>query len=210
MTKKMLFARTILVAGMFLIAASGPGPALAADPDPAPAASGAAPIARVLMVDLRRVMALSKVGQDIQKQVADLKKKAQTDLSNEGDALQRERANLEQQSAILAPEVKARKARNFDAKVNSFQKKLQQRSNLIQGGVLKAQQQVEQSLGPILQGVMQERHATVLLDRTSVLLAPNNIDVTSDVIRRLDMKMPSVKVVPSPLPEGAQQAAQEQ
>ncbi len=207
MTKKSLLTRTILVAGIFLLVASGFDAALAAAP-----VSGAAPVARVLMVDLRRVMALSKVGQDIQKQVADLKHQAQAELSGEGQALQRDRAALEQQAAILAPDVKARKARDFDARVAAFQKKLQQRGGLIQGGVLKAQQQVEQALGPVLQGIMQERRATVLLDRSAVLLAPNAIDVTGDVIRRLDMKMPTAKVVLTPLPQGVaqQQAAEEQ
>jgi outer membrane protein len=207
MTKKSLLARTILVAGAFLLVASGFEAAMAAEP-----ATGAAPVARILMVDLRRVMAMSKVGQDIQKQVVDLKRQAQAELGGEGQALQRDRTALEQQAAILAPDVKARKARDFDARVAAFQKKLQQRGGLIQGGVLKAQQQVEQALGPILQGLMQERRATVLLDRSAVLLAPNAIDVTGDVIRRLDMKMPTAKVVPTPLPQGAvqQQAAEEQ
>lgn len=209
MTKNTLTARTFVVAGMFLLAAAGFESAKAAEPAPA---TGAAPIARILMVDLRRVMAVSKVGQDIQRQVADLRSRAQAELKGEGTALQHDRAVLEQQAAILAPDVKARKAREFDARLAAFQKKLQQRGGMIQGGVLKAQQQVEQALGPILQGIMQERHATVLLDRTSVLLAPNAIDVTGDVVRRLDMKIPSIKVELTPLPEGVaqQQAAQEQ
>jgi outer membrane protein len=207
MTKKSLLARTILVAGVFLLGASGFEAAVAAAPT-----SGAAPIARVLMVDLRRVMATSKAGQDIERQVAALKKKAQADLSSEGQGLQRERAALEQQAAILAPDVKARKARDFEARVAAFQKKLQQRGGLIQGGVIKAQQQIEQALGPILTGIMQERRATVLLDRSAVLLAPNAIDVTADVVRRMDMKLSTVPVELTPLPQSAQQqqAAQEQ
>jgi outer membrane protein len=205
MTKKSLFTRTVLVAGAFLLVASGFEAAQAAAPT-----SGAAPIARILMVDLRRVMATSKVGRDIERQVIDLKKRAQSELQGEGQALQRDRAALEQQAAILAPDVKARKAREFDARVAAFQRKLQQRSGLIQGGVLRAQQQIEQSLGPILQGVMQERRATVLLDRSAVLLAPNAIDVTGDVVRRLDIKMSSVTVELTALPQSMQQQQQQQ
>ena len=51
---------------------------------------------------------------------------------------------------------------------------------------------------------MQERQATVMLDRTAVLLAPNAIDVTDVVTQRLDMKMPTVKVQLAPPPAGAQ------
>ncbi len=75
---------------------------------------------------------------------------------------------------------------------------------------MKAQQQVEQALGPILEGVMHERGATILLDRSSVLLAPNAIDVTEVVKQRLDMKMPSVKIELTAPPPGMQQQQQQQ
>jgi Skp family chaperone for outer membrane proteins len=171
----------------------------------APPPAGGAPTARILMVDVRIVMSLSKVGQDIQRQVEALKQQATRDLNGEGEALKREETQLQQQAAILAPDVKARRIRDFQAKATAFQGKIQQRGGLIQGGVLKARQQIEEALGPILQGIMKERGATLLLDRSSVLLAPNAIDVTQLVIQRLDMKMSTVKVVLTAPPAGAQQ-----
>jgi hypothetical protein len=55
---------------------------------------------------------------------------------------------------------------------------------------------------------MKERGATILLDRSSILLAPNALDVTQLVIQRLDMKMPAVKVEPTAPPAGEQQQQQ--
>jgi outer membrane protein len=206
MTRKSLFARALMVAGMFLFAAAATQSAYAAAP-----AAGAAPIARILLIDLRRAVAVSKVGQDIQRQVDTLKKQAQSELRSEAEGLQREKVQIDQQAAILAADVKARKMKDFQGRVASFQKRLQSRGALIQGGMLKANQQVEEALGPILQGIMQERQATILLDRSAVLLAPNAIDVTAVVVQRLDMKMPTVKVELAPLPPGlAQQAAAQQ
>lgn len=193
---------------MLLFAAAAATPSAAA----ASPTSGSAPIARVLIIDLRGALAASKAGQDIRRQVETLKKQAQGELKNEAEGLQHDKAELEQQSAILAPDVKARKAKAFEARVEAFQKKLNARGQLIQGGMLKANQQLEEALGPILQGIMLERQATVLLDRNAVLLAPNAIDVTGVVVQRLDLKMPSVKVELTPLPPGlaAQAAAQQQ
>lgn len=201
MTKLSLFTRTLTVAGTVLLAAATAQSAYAAAPT-----TGAAPVARILIIDLRRAVSASKVGQSIQDQVNQLKTQAQSQLKGEADSLRKDKAALEQQAAILAPDVKARKAKAFEAQVASFQKKLQERGNLIQGGMLKANQQVEEALGPILQGIMQERHATVLLDRSAVLLAPNAIDVTGVAVQRLDMKMPSVKVELAPLPPALAQA----
>jgi outer membrane protein len=210
MTRNSFFTRAFVVAGMFLLAASGMAqPALAAAP-------GAAPIARILIIDLRGALGASKAGQDIRRQVETLKKQAQAELKSEAEGLQRDKQQMDQQAAILAPDVKARKLKEFQVRVESFQKKLNGRGQLIQGGMLKANQQLEEALGPILQGIMLERQATLLLDRAAVLLAPNAIDVTGVVVQRLDMKMPSVKVELAPLPPAlaaqaaAQQAAQQQ
>jgi len=205
MTMKSLTARTILVAGMLVLGVVGPNAALAAPPQP----GGTAPIAKVLLIDLRRVMSDSKVGQDMQQQIKALKAQATNELNGEGRALQGEKNQLEQQAAILAPDVKARRIKDFEAKASAFQEKVQKRSGLIQGGVMKAQQQVEQALGPILEGVMHERGATILMDRSSVLLAPNALDVTEVVKQRLDMKMPSVKVELTAPPPGMQQQQQQ-
>jgi Skp family chaperone for outer membrane proteins len=200
MTKKSLIARTILVAGLLFLGAAVLDTASAAPPPP-----GGTPTARILMLDMRRIMGLSKVGQDIQRQVEALKQQAAKELNGEGTALRSEETQIQQQAAILAPDVKARRIRDFQAKATAFQQKVQRRGGLIQGGVLKAQQQIEQALGPILQGIMKERGATILLDRSSILLAPNAIDVTQLVIQRLDMKMPTVKVELTAPPAGAQQ-----
>ncbi len=207
MTKKSFFARTILVAGALFLSLASVDASFAAPPVPS---GGGAPAAKILIIDLRKVMGASRVGQDIQKQVEGLKQQATSELNGEGRALEAEKTSLQQQAAILAPDVKARKIKDFEARGQAFQQKVQQRSSLIQGGVMRAQQQIEQALGPILEGIMHERGATLLLDRSSVLLAPNAIDVTDVVIQRLDMKMPSVKVQLAPPPVGAAQPQQPQ
>lgn len=200
MTKKSPIARTILVVGAVFLAIAGMDAALAAPPQPP---SGGAPVAKVLTIDMRKAIGASKVGQDIQRQVEEFKRQAQVELNSEGSSLKAEELQLQQQAAILAPDVKARKIKEWQARAAAFQTKVNQRSGLIQGGVIKAQQQIEQALGPILEGIMRERGATLMMDRGSLILAPNSIDVTDVVIQRLDTKMPSVKVQLTPPPAGA-------
>ncbi len=203
MTKTSTRMRILMAAGALLFAAATTSSAYAAAP-------GAAPAARILIVDLRRAIAASKVGASIRDQVNALKQQAQSQLNGEGEALKRDRAQIEQQGAILAANVKAQKVKDWQARAMAFEKKVQDRGGLIQGGMYKANKQIEDALGPILQGVMIERQATVLLDRRSVLIAPPGLDVTPIVIQRLDMKLPAIKVEPQPLPPDLQQAAARQ
>jgi outer membrane protein len=160
------------------------------------------PAPKILVIDRAAILRGSFVGQNIMKQVQALTVTAEGGLKGRDAALRSEGQALQQQLAILSPSVKAAKIKAFEAKQAALQQDVQKQQGLIQGGVLKARQQVEQALGPILQAIMTERGANLLLDRNAVVLGTVDVDITSVAITRLNQKMPAVKVVPTPLPPG--------
>ena len=170
--------------------AAAPAPAQ----QPAKPATASAPTPRILMIDRTAILRDSAVGKNIVQQVNALTQQAETQLKVENDALRQEGQALQQQVAILSASVRSQKVNAFQAKQAAFQKKVQDRQLQIQGGVLKARQQVEQALGPILQGIMAERGANLLLDRQAIVFGTINIDITGVAIDRLNKKMPTLKV----------------
>src|ERR1700761_6842489 len=184
MTNLSRTVRALVAASVLTFAA----PAFAAGP-PAPAAG--TPNPKILVIDRAAILRGSVVGQNIMKQVQALTVAAEQGLKARDAALRSEGQALQQQLAILAPAVKAAKIKAFEAKQAALQADVQKQQGLIQGGVLKARQQVEQALGPILQGLMQERGANLLLDRNAVVLGTVNVDITKDAITRLNQKLPN-------------------
>lgn len=195
-----------MAAGLAFIASLalvGAPPALA---QAGKAATQGAPSPKILVIDRAAILRNSKVGRSIVQQVGAYTKSAENDFKGDSDSLRREGQQLQQQVAILAPDVKAKRIQAFEAKQQAFQKKVEDRQGKIQGGVLKARQQVEQALGPILQGIMSERGANLLLDRNAVVLGTVDVDITQTAIQRLDQKMPNVKVTLTDPPPGYMQA----
>jgi Skp family chaperone for outer membrane proteins len=182
--------------------------ALAAPPAPPPRPPQGTPVPKILVIDRAAILRGSAVGQSIMKQVQQLTISAETGLKARDAALRAEGAQLQQQLAILAPAVKAAKIRAFEAKQAALQGEVQKQQGMIQGGVLKARQQVEVALGPILQKIMTERGANLLLDRNAVVLGTVDVDVTALAISRLNQTLPTVKVTLQPLPAGAAPAQQ--
>jgi Skp family chaperone for outer membrane proteins len=176
---------------------------------PAPPGPGAA--VRILVIDRQALMRASSVGQDIARQVQALTKAAETELKGEGEALQRERADLERQVAILAPDVKAQKIRAFQAKEQVFQQKVQARQYQIRYGVALAQRQVESVAGPVVQKIMQDRGANLMIDRQAVVVGAPGFDVTAVAVALLNQKLPTVKVqLVTPPPEVLQRMQAQQ
>jgi Skp family chaperone for outer membrane proteins len=203
------FVTAFAVAGAISVFAAGAA-AAQTPPKPAPASAGT-PAPVILVIDRNAILRASKVGQSIVQQVNGYSQAAEKEFKAQADSLRSQEQQLQQQVAILAPDVKAKKIKAFQAQQQAFQQKVQTRQTQIQGGVLQARQQVEKALGPILQGILRERHANLLFDRNAIVLGTVNIDGTGVAIQRLDQKMPSVKVqLVTPSPEVLRQMQQQQ
>jgi outer membrane protein len=203
MTNAKLNLRNFFAAAAVIVATSLSTAAVSAPPP----AGAVLPQPRILVIDRQAILRFSKVGQDIVRQVNGYTQQAESQFKAEEDGLQREGQSLQQQVAILAPDVRAQKIRAFQQKEAAFRQKVQTRQSQIQGGVQMARQQVEQALGPIVQGIMIERQANLLLDRSMVVLSTvGDVDVTRLAITRLDQKLPSVHVQLVNAPAGTMQA----
>ena len=165
----------------------------AAGPPPAPPPGLPAP--KILVINRQAILQFSKVGQDIARQVQALANQAKNDMAAQSKALQAEGQQLQQQVAILSGDAKQKKIDAFQAKENAFQAEGQRKEQAIQGGLLKAQSQVEAVLGPILQALLQQRGANMILDKNAVVFASSSaFDITQPAIDQLNQKLTTVKV----------------
>lgn len=192
MTKPSIFA--FALAGLAILAT----PSFAA-PAPAP---------KIVVIDKAAIMQFSKVGQDIARQIQSLAAQAKNDLTAQGRALQNEGRTLQQQVAILSPDLKAKRMAAFEAKQRSLQSAAQKKDEQLKAGFYQARQAMEQALGPIVQEVVKQRGANIVVDKQAVVFATaNGFDITQDVIAQLDAKMPTYKVnLNAPPPPQQQQA----
>jgi len=115
---------------------------------------------------------------------ADLCQQAKADLSAQGRALQNEGRTLQQQVAILAPDVKQKRLDAFRAKEQSLRGPRQRKDDHSRR-FCPGRQAMEQQLGPILQQLVKERGSNLVLDKQAVVFASNNgFDITGEAINR--------------------------
>ncbi len=175
--------RTLITALPFLLAG-----ATAAFADP--------PAPKIVVLDRAAIMTFSKAGQDIAKQMQAYSNQAKNELSARGKALQAEGRTLQQQVAILAPDLKAKKLADFSAREQGLQAEVQRKDEQMRGAFAIARNTMESKLGPILQQLVKERGANLVIDKQAIVFAPQaqGFDITADAIKRLDQQIPSLKV----------------
>jgi Skp family chaperone for outer membrane proteins len=176
-----------------------PKPAAAPATAPKPAAGapvGKAPQSVILFLDRGTILRQSAVGKNIAAQVEALGKKMEVEFAPEQKKLQADVQALQSQAAVLSTEVRAQKVKDIETRRQALQKKVRDRQAAVQQGLANARTQVEKALGPILEKIMIEKSANLLLDRGLVVLGDSKLDVTKTVIQRLDTALPKLTVTP--------------
>ena len=154
----------------------------------------------ILVIDRAALMRSSNVGQDVNRQLQEYADKAKSDLDRENRALQSEVKQFQQKIATLASDAKQKKIASFGTRRAALQEFARQKDEQLKTILAKARGAIEQSLRPILQQVTQEHGANLVLDKRAVPFGNDSaFDITDEVIKRLNQKMPSYKiVVPAP------------
>lgn len=157
-------------------------------------AQAAASQTSIIVVDMDRVGADSAAGKSGQTQL-----KAKLDsLQARGKVLANQLRTEEEtllkarQANTMAPEAFQAKVKDLQTKQNNARTELGNRENELQRSQAFVRQQIFNAVGPIVQAVMRERGATIVLAREAALAVSPTLDVTAEVIRRLDAALPRV------------------
>ncbi len=174
-------------------------------------ASVAAPIATaqgttIVVIDQAKILRDSAAGKDIQTKIGSIESAMERELKPTADSLNAEGQTIEAKTANMTPEAMRADAAlktqvtNYARKAQEFNVKRQVTAQELALTERKAVQDFFAALRPVLQEVVAERGAQVMLDRSSVTFADPSIDVTALVISKMNAKTPTISVVRQKMP----------
>ncbi|MEP0070310.1 OmpH family outer membrane protein [Pyruvatibacter sp.] len=157
-------------------------------------ASAQVPPARALFLDLETVFTQSDVGKDIRSQLqvmlSEISAREKTTAEN---FVTREQALLagarDRDPAVLQKEWEELQAEK-EASGNLYQIE----RTAVQSASNNARRQVNTVLNEIMQGILVERGANIVMSVGAVYVGGVDYDITAEVIARLDKRMPKLKV----------------
>jgi Skp family chaperone for outer membrane proteins len=158
------------------------------------------PVARIAIIDRQAILRTSAVGQSIAAQVHDLVIKMGNDLRPESLSLKKEGELLQTDVANLEPDERERQIADFQQRRDAFAKKVRQGQDQLRVAVADAQKRVENVAGPIVQQLVKDSGANLVIDRSAVVVGENTLDMTSLAIARLNAAMHSVDLTLPPQP----------
>jgi outer membrane protein len=180
------FLRRRSLAAILVASAIASGPALAADAPSQPLT--------VVVVDTQRVLEESKAGKTIQSQMQQQVSNYQKNISKQDQELSAAQQDLQRQQSILSQDAFALKVKEFDQRVNDARKRAQEAQQNLSESQRAAIGKVEYAMLQVVADLAKERGANLVLNKSTVVMFDTHFDVSDEIIKRLDDKLPAVTV----------------
>ena len=153
---------------------------------PASAQDLGVPDSNILVIDPGRLFAQSEFGKRVGAEIdargtalAEENRRIEAELTAEEKALTEERPTL-------SPELFREKADAFDEKVRKTRSEQEEKANALARDGNALEQRFLRVARPVLEELMVETGASLLLDTRAVLLSAEQIDVTDEAVRRIN------------------------
>jgi Skp family chaperone for outer membrane proteins len=148
----------------------------------------------IAVVDAGQIMQNSEAAKAVRNQIEKIGKNYDQGLTAEKDRLEKEQQELEQQRATLAADAFQQKQRDFQQKVAAFERELQERRRKLAEVDSNAAEQIRAALIQVVDQISKEMGLNLVMTRADVIHADPGMDITTEVLRRLNAKLPTVAV----------------
>lgn len=145
-------------------------------------------------LDFKYVLNNSEAGKKAQNT---LKKKLDSGISSlkeKEKKIQEEEKKIISKKKIITPDEYKKQIIELRSKVQSLQKERNSLLETVAKQRAKARNELLKNLNPIIQEFMKENKVRMVVDKKSLLLADENLDITLEITKRLDKKLKSIKL----------------
>lgn len=164
---------------------------------PAPAlAQGAGAIVKptIVVLDVNTIRREAASVAAIREQMVKFQNDLQTEVQKEQEALRNAQGELAKKQTLLAPEAFAEERRKFEQRVIGVQQLVQNRRRALEDSQNGAMSKVEDALNGIVIDMAKTNGYAIVLRSTQVVLVDDALNITGEVLKQLNAKLPTVKV----------------
>tara|TARA_A100001015_G_scaffold206811_1_gene231291 strand:- start:1007 stop:1531 length:525 start_codon:yes stop_codon:yes gene_type:complete len=145
-------------------------------------------------IDFKYILNKSDAGKKAQNFLKSKLDNGIKNLKEKEKNIQDEEKKIIQQKKIISPEEYKKKVNTLRNKVASLQKERNKILQEVADQRKKARSELLKNLNPILNNYMKEKKIRLVLDKKSILLADEKLDITLEIMKILNQKLKSIKL----------------
>jgi Skp family chaperone for outer membrane proteins len=152
------------------------------------------PVPKIGVIDVQKILRDSKAAKSIRPEFDKMRKAFQKQVSEQEQQLRQAEQELTRQRAILAPEAFSQKRRSFSEEARRAQNSVKERRRQLDRAFKDTKNEILKNLVMVARQVSEAKKLNMLLEKRFVFLSAKTMDVTNEVIARLDKRLPKLAV----------------
>ncbi len=149
---------------------------------------------KIAVVDVEKVLNDSKAGQSIQKQLAVKREAFQKEFSGRENNLMNAEKTLMEKKKDTSAEEFSKQRKDFEKQLLETRNLFQKRRAALDKGLGDALSELRKNIIQVTADVADEGKYQVVLTRDSVVIIQKEMDITDQVLQRLNKKLPNIKL----------------
>ena len=145
-------------------------------------------------LDFKFILNESIAGKKAQKYLKNKLEKGFNQLREKEKSIQEEEKKIIDQKKIIKPEEYKKKVESLRSKVSNLQTERKKLLEDVTKQRSKARNELLKNLNPIIKDYMKEKSIRMVVDKKSLLLADQSLNITDEIVKRLNKKLKSIKL----------------
>ena len=145
-------------------------------------------------IDFKYILNESEAGKKAQTSLKNKLNKGIKNLQDKEKKIQEEEKKIIQQKKVISAEEYKKKVTELRKKVNSLQKERSTLLDTVSKQRTKARNELLKNLNPIIKDYMKQNKIRMVVDKKSLLLADENLDITKNIMSLLNNKIKSINI----------------
>jgi outer membrane protein len=148
----------------------------------------------IAVVDIQLIIRESSAMKAVREEVASLREKFRAEVTQEEERFRNEREKLLRQRGVLTPQAFSRRRNQLVSEFAGVQRRLQAKSRALEAASAATLNEFQKALFVVVEDLAKERGYTLILARSRVPYAHPTYLVTDEVLKRLNKKLPLLKL----------------
>ena len=145
-------------------------------------------------IDFKYILNESDAGKKAQTFLKNKLEKGFKDIKEKEKKIQEEEKKIIQQKKLVSAEEYKKKVTDLRKKVSNLQKERNEILKSVANKRAKAKNELLKNLNPIMKDYMKEKNIKMIVDKKSLLLADENLNITKDIMSLLNKQLKSINL----------------
>ena len=146
------------------------------------------------VIDLNKILSDADAAVTAAEQIEEIAIEIENEIKLSDEEIIKEQNLLIESQSIMAPEAFESKRKEYENKVQKYNNERQSKLMKIDELIALSRNEILNAIKPILEEISNEKGITVILEKSSIMLNAEKMDITSEVLKKLNKSLPTIKV----------------